>query len=76
MKDESDKGNRKQKPKGGLLLLDFNPIEGFSEAPHQSKLQPGLVRVLLNVRSIPLSWRQWCQVAFAQAVHIARSHSV
>lgn len=38
MKGQSDKGDRKQKPKGRIPLLDFDHIEGFSEVTYQSKL--------------------------------------
>lgn len=37
-KGQSNKGNRKQKPKREILLLDFSHMEGFSEVTCQSKL--------------------------------------
>lgn len=63
MKGQSEEGNRKHKPKWGILLLDFSHIEGFSEVTYQSKLS-GIWSELLSVLESCFHGGSKCPIGF------------
>lgn len=75
MKGQSDKGNRKHKPKWGILLLDFSHIEGFSEVAYQSRLS-GIWSELLSVLEFCFHGGRSAQLFFAWTARVGFSDPV